>query len=131
MPRELRDTRLPAEPPLQSDPAPLSTLASVIKTAPPYQQLVTVLFHNVFIVADMTAGVCRLGTARQTPARWLPLRAIFLEPEGVLTGGSKNTATSGILQRNREIRQLDEERENLEAELTSRVPLSGSRLPLS
>ena len=119
MPRELRDTRLP-ETASASDPAPLESLASVIKTAPPYQQLVTILFHNVFIVENMTQAFS-VWERTSDPCTLVTLDGDILEAEGVLTGGSKNTATSGILQRNREIRQLDEERGHLEAELTSRV----------
>ena len=66
---------------------------------------------QAFSVWERTSDPCTLVT----------LDGDILEAEGVLTGGSKNTATSGILQRNREIRQLDEERGHLEAELTSRV----------
>jgi chromosome segregation protein len=100
--------------------ARLTALSNHIKTAAVFQPLVAVLFHNVFIVSDMEAAFS--AWQQQTvPCTFVTPEGDILEPEGVLTAGSKNTATAGILQRNREIRQLEQEREKLDDELKART----------
>ena len=115
VPRELRDTR-PAEPASAGDRTSLVPLDSVIKTDSSYQQLISILFHDVHIVETLEQAFSLWKSLPQC-GTLVTLDGDILEPEGVLTGGSKNTATSGILQRNREIRQLDEERGLHEVEL--------------
>ena len=94
----------------------LQPLAAVIKTAPEYQQVVDALLGDVFVVENLQQAI----TLRETvtaPATFVTMDGDIVEPAGVITGGSRSTATSGILQRNREIRQLTEELERLEAQL--------------
>lgn len=119
VPRDLR-ARVAADLVPAANGAPLTALSGYIKTAAAFQPLVAVLFHNVFIVADLAAAFAA-WEQQPVPCTFVTFEGDILEPEGVLTAGSKNTATAGILQRNREIRQLEEERAKLEAELLARA----------
>ena len=94
----------------------LQPLASVIKTAPEYQQVVAALLGEVFVVENLQQAFT-LREAVPVPATYVTKDGDIVEPAGVITGGSRSTATSGILQRNREIRQLTEDLERLEAQL--------------
>lgn len=96
----------------------LVSLASVIKTAPEYQHLVTALVGNVFVVENIEQALA-IRAALPKPASFVTQDGDIIDPAGVITGGSKRTASSGILQRNREIKQLTDELQHFEMRLNS------------
>ena len=110
------DSARHVQPAVHTEFQQLQPLAAVIKTAAEYQQVVAALLGDVFVVDNLQQAL----TLRETspvPAVFVTMDGDIVEPAGVITGGSKSTATSGILQRNREIRQLTEELERLETQL--------------
>ncbi len=96
----------------------LPSLASVIKTAPEYQSAVNALVGNVFIVDTIEQAITIRATS-PAPASFVTPDGEMIDHAGVMTGGSKSTAGSGILQRNREIKQLTDELQQLETLLQS------------
>ncbi|MCX5895778.1 MAG: chromosome segregation protein SMC, partial [Proteobacteria bacterium] len=88
-------------------------LAQAVRTEPQYQQLVDTLFGDVFLVETISQGLT-LWENVPSVCTFVTMEGEIIEPQGVVTSGGRSIANSGILQRNREIKQLSAELAELE-----------------
>ncbi len=93
-------------------------LAQHVQCAPNYAPIVSSLLDNVLLVDDLKTAV-RLHNANGYTGSFVTSDGEFVDPYGVITGGSKKALSSGILRNNRRIRVLVEQIVDLEGKLES------------
>ena len=92
-----------------------SLLAMLKVTAPELAGVARSLFGEVYLVESL-ARALELYQAGEAPGTMVTFDGEVLDAQGVLTGGSREVAGSGVLAQKREIRELEELCETLQAE---------------
>ena len=79
-----------------------------------YYNIVRALLENVYIVSDLREGLAhwKLNGSDKT---FVTTEGELIDRSGVVTGGSRDTSGLGVLKRNREIRELEEQNAVIEA----------------
>lgn len=93
----------------------VGTMRSLIEFEQQYEPVIRFLLDDVVVVEDLPAAMA-LWTSNGHKATLVTLDGDVLEPEGVLTGGSLEGAGSHLLQNKREIRELEDRLQALEAD---------------
>ena len=88
-------------------------LLSVITTKPEFQPLAEVLLADVLLVENIDQGL-KIWERSQKNFTIATRDGEIIDPRGIVTGGSIIGAGSGILKRNREIREFSEQLQILE-----------------
>ncbi|MFU8857330.1 MAG: chromosome segregation protein SMC [Deferrisomatales bacterium] len=94
-------------------------LLDLVTVTPAYEGLARCLLGDVFVVETLEQAV-RLWEANGIRATLVTLEGETLSPEGVISGGTAGAAGPGLLQRNRQIRELRERVRGLAVELGAR-----------
>ncbi len=103
---------------LQTDDQPGIPLLSVVQTQQQFLSVMEALLGDVHVVKDISSGLD--SWKRQSSHGTLVTEdGEVLEPNGLITGGSTNGSGSGILKRNREIRESSAELQKLETDLAA------------
>ncbi len=83
-------------------------LAQAVSCQPDFAPAVGALLDDVLVVDDLPTAV-RLHNENGYTGAFVTLGGEFVDHYGVITGGSKSALTSGIIEKNRRIRELREE----------------------
>ncbi|MBN1113959.1 MAG: chromosome segregation protein SMC [Oligoflexia bacterium] len=82
-------------------------LPDVVRFNPEYENIFRVLLGNVFVVPDLAAGLRLWNQAQANDFILVTRDGDVLDGMGVLRGGSTDSADSGLLERKREIKELE------------------------
>jgi len=120
-----------------AEPWARGPLLDLVAVAPEYQGLATCLLGDVFVVETLDHALS-LWSQNGIRATLVTLEGETVSPEGVISGGTAGAQGPGLLQRNREIRELGQkvklravavaEREGELAELDGRTEDLAGRL---
>jgi len=121
-----RSTFIPMEPrhiprahyPQETRAGALSPLLDLVRFKPEYEKVARYLCDNVLVVKDLQQAVL-LHNANGYRGAFVTMEGEIVDPCGVITGGSAEALNSGILQKKREIEQLEGEIEDLETQFKS------------
>jgi chromosome segregation protein len=105
-------------------------LLDVLTIQPEYKEIITAFLGNVFIVEDLSTAL-QLRNSRNQHAVFVTLRGEILDNQCVITGGNASENGSGILKRNRELREFAlvlEKLEGTHARLTAEYEQSQQKL---
>ncbi len=94
-----------------------TSLAEYITTDREYETVVKALFNNVYVVKDLNTALELWEKAEGTDFVLVTLEGDIVDGRGVIRGGSPEAIGSGLLERKREIKDLDEERGKLLGDL--------------
>ncbi len=89
-------------------------LVSVVRTDNSYQKVINVLLGDVLLVENITQAL-EIWNSNRSKYTIVTKECEIIEPEGIITGGSSNGSGSGILKRNREIKEFTEELKQIES----------------
>ena len=81
-----------------------------------YDEVAAYLLGDVLVVEDLERALT-LWRETQTTKTIVTLEGEVIDPKGVVTGGSRESATTGVLEQKREIRELEEVMARLDADL--------------
>ncbi len=81
-----------------------------------YHRVAVYLLGDVVVCEDLETAL-RLWRQRRTDKTIVTLEGEVIDPHGVVTGGSRESAVAGILSQRREIRELEEVVARIEADL--------------
>jgi chromosome segregation protein len=81
-----------------------------------YHRVAMYLLGDVVVCEDLKTAL-RLWRSGQTDKTMVTLEGEVIDPHGVVTGGSRESAVAGILSQRREIRELEEVVARIEADL--------------
>lgn len=90
-------------------------LESIIETKQEYRSVIGNLLGDVLLVENISQAL-EIWGRNQTKQTIVTKEGEVIEPKGIVTGGSTNGSGSGILKRNREIREFSEELRYLETQ---------------
>ncbi len=93
-----------------------SLLKDVVKVPDQYQEQIGFVLKDIVIVNDLRSALRLKGQYPQFS--FVTLEGDTLSADGILTGGSKESADSGVLKRKREIKELSEQREEASGKLS-------------
>ncbi len=95
-------------------------LRDVISVQPGYINICSTLFNNMYLIESLQQAL-KLRHSGFTSATFITPEGDVVTPSGIVTGGSTATAGSGILKRNREIREYTEKLETLQSEMAEHL----------
>jgi len=81
-----------------------------------YDEVAAYLLGDVLVVEDLERALT-LWRETQTTKTIVTLEGEVIDPKGVVTGGSRESALTGVLEQKREIRELEEVMARLDADL--------------
>ncbi|HEY7375635.1 MAG TPA: AAA family ATPase, partial [Polyangia bacterium] len=81
-----------------------------------YDEVAAYLLGDVLVVDDLERALT-LWRETQTSKTIVTLEGEVIDPKGVVTGGSRESALTGVLEQKREIRELEQVMERLDADL--------------
>ena len=81
-----------------------------------YDEVASYLLGDVLVVEDLERALT-LWRETQTTKTIVTLEGEVIDPKGVVTGGSRESALTGVLEQKREIRELEQVMERLDADL--------------
>ena len=81
-----------------------------------YHRVAVYLLGDVVVCEDLKTAL-RLWRQGQTDKTIVTLEGEVIDPHGVVTGGSRESAVAGILSQRREIRELEEVVARIESDL--------------
>jgi chromosome segregation protein len=81
-----------------------------------YDEVATYLLGDVLVVEDLERALT-LWRETHTTKTIVTLEGEVIDPKGVVTGGSRESALTGVLEQKREIRELEQVMERLDADL--------------
>jgi chromosome segregation protein len=81
-----------------------------------YDEVAAYLLGDVLVVEDLERALT-LWRETQTSKTIVTLEGEVIDPKGVVTGGSRESALTGVLEQKREIRELEQVMERLDADL--------------
>ncbi|HMF40084.1 MAG TPA: chromosome segregation protein SMC [Polyangia bacterium] len=81
-----------------------------------YGEVATYLLGDVLVVEDLERALT-LWRETQTTKTIVTLEGEVIDPKGVVTGGSRESALTGVLEQKREIRELEQVMARLDADL--------------
>ncbi len=85
---------------------------------PKYNAVATYLLGDVLVVEDLEKALS-LWRETRTDKTIVTLEGEVIDPHGVVTGGSRESALAGVLEQKREIRELEAVMERLNADVES------------
>ncbi|HEY2518263.1 MAG TPA: chromosome segregation protein SMC, partial [Polyangiaceae bacterium] len=97
----------------------VARLADRLRFAPEDEGLVRALVGDALVVADLTAAYAVRSEAPTTPV--VTVDGTVLHPDGRVSGGTGEELAAGMLSSNREMRELGEEVQRLDALVTERL----------
>ncbi len=118
--REAEDTDLSAV----HGPGVIGPLQGLISYEPQYDNVLHYLMGDVVVVEDLPAALA-VWQANGHKATLVTLEGDVLEPQGVLTGGSLEGPATHLLENKREIRELQDLLQDLDAESVISKELCG------
>jgi chromosome segregation protein len=83
-----------------------------------YDEVAAYLLGDVLVVEDLERALA-LWRETHTTKTIVTLEGEVIDPQGVVTGGSRESALTGVLEQKREIRELEQVMERLDADLQS------------
>jgi chromosome segregation protein len=83
-----------------------------------YDEVAAYLLGDVLVVEDLERALT-LWRETQTSKTIVTLEGEVIDPKGVVTGGSRESALTGVLEQKREIRELEQVMERLDADLAA------------
>jgi chromosome segregation protein len=83
-----------------------------------YDEVAAYLLGDVLVVEDLERALA-LWRETRTTKTIVTLEGEVIDPKGVVTGGAREAATTGVLEQKREIRELEEVMARLDADLES------------
>ena len=83
-----------------------------------YDEVASYLLGDVLVVEDLERALT-LWRETRTDKTIVTLDGEVIDPHGVVTGGSRESAVTGVLEQKREIRELRQVMERLDADLES------------
>ena len=83
-----------------------------------YDEVASYLLGDVLVVEDLERALT-LWRETHTTKTIVTLEGEVIDPKGVVTGGSRESALTGVLEQKREIRELEQVMERLDADLES------------
>src|SRR5678816_4782802 len=83
-----------------------------------YDEVAAYLLGDVLVVEDLERALT-LWRETQTMKTIVTLEGDVIDPKGVVTGGARESALTGVLEQKREIRELEEVMARLDADLES------------
>jgi chromosome segregation protein len=83
-----------------------------------YDEVASYLLGDVLVVEDLERALTLWRDTRTTKTI-VTLEGEVIDPQGVVTGGSRESALTGVLEQKREIRELEQVMERLDADLES------------
>ena len=83
-----------------------------------YDEVASYLLGDVLVVEDLERALT-LWRETHTTKTIVTLEGEVIDPQGVVTGGSRESALTGVLEQKREIRELEQVMERLDADLES------------
>jgi chromosome segregation protein len=95
-------------------PGVIGPMLSLLAFEPAYEPVARYLLDDVVLVEDLSSALS-VWTANGHKATLVTLEGDVLEPEGVLTGGSLEGLGTHLLQHKREIRELQDKLQELDA----------------
>ena len=93
----------------------IAPMADVVSCSEPYESVVKHLLANVLLVEDLDKAI-RIHKANGYTGSLVTLDGEVIEADGFMSGGSQESLQSGILQKRRQVRELEEEVAGLEQE---------------
>ncbi len=105
--------------PAAAEPWARGPLLDLVTVAPEYEGLARCLLGDVFVVETLDDAL-GLWSANGMRATLVTLEGETVSPEGVISGGAAGAQGPGLLQRNREIRELRQKVQRGSAELEAR-----------
>jgi chromosome segregation protein len=81
-----------------------------------YDEVAAYLLGDVLVVEDLERALA-LWRETHTTKTIVTLEGEVIDPQGVVTGGSRESALTGVLEQKREIRELEQVMERLDADL--------------
>ena len=81
-----------------------------------YDEVAAYLLGDVLVVEDLERALT-LWRETHTTKTIVTLEGEVIDPKGVVTGGSRESALTGVLEQKREIRELEQVMERLDADL--------------
>jgi len=104
--------------PAAAEPWAHGPLLDLVEVSPDYERLAKCLLGDVFVVENLERAV-GLWEKNGIKATLVTLEGETLSPEGVIAGGSDKSDGSGLLKKNREIKELQAEVKSLKSEAKS------------
>lgn len=102
--------------PDMSDPSVCGKMVELVRSQPGYEHVARVLLGDVVVVEDLPEAK-RLWKSNGHRKTLVTLTGDVLDPVGVLTGGSSEGKSKGMLKQKREIKELTEDVRMLEAKV--------------